>query len=66
MIDGAVDPLDQVFPVTDDDVRTTFPPVQKVVGPPAETVGVGSDPESVSVWVSVFETQPGLLVNTKL
>ena len=31
-----------MFPVADDEVKTTDPPAQKIVGPPALTVGVGS------------------------
>ena len=40
VMDCVVAPLDQVFPVALDDVSTTEPPVQKVVDPPAVTVGV--------------------------
>lgn len=39
MIDWVVAPVDQIFPVLDEDVNTTDPPVQKVVGPPAVMVG---------------------------
>ena len=35
-------PGDQVFPVGEDDVSVTLPPEQKVVGPPAVIVGVGT------------------------
>jgi len=31
--------VDQVFPVVAEEVSTTLPPAQKVVGPPAEIVG---------------------------
>lgn len=41
VIDCEVAPLDQRFPLADEEVRVTEPPVQKVVGPPAEIVGVG-------------------------
>ena len=41
-MDCVVAPFDQTFPVADDDVKTTPPPVQKVVGPPAVIVGVVS------------------------
>ena len=36
-----VSPVDQVFPVDTEDVNTTEPPSQNVVGPPALTVGAG-------------------------
>jgi hypothetical protein len=35
-----VAPFDQVFPVAELEVKVTDPPEQKVVGPPAEIVGV--------------------------
>ena len=38
-MDCVVAPVDQVFPVAEDDVKTTDPPEQKVVGPPAVMVG---------------------------
>lgn len=38
-MNGVVAPVDQVFPVADEDVKTTEPPAQKVVGPPAVIVG---------------------------
>lgn len=31
--------MDHIFPVLDEEVNTTDPPVQKVVGPPAVIVG---------------------------
>ena len=40
VIDCVVAPVDQTLPVADDDVNTTLPPVQKVIGPPAVIVGV--------------------------
>lgn len=39
-MDCVVAPVDQTFPVADDEVNTTLPPVQKVVAPPAVIVGV--------------------------
>ncbi|MNU79312.1 hypothetical protein D3C71_689260 [compost metagenome] len=39
VIDCVVAPFDQVFPVADEDVKTTEPPAQNVVGPPAVMVG---------------------------
>ena len=38
-MDGVVAPFDQVFPVADEDVKTTDPPAQNVVAPPAVIVG---------------------------
>ena len=32
-------PVDQVFPVAEEEVKVTEPPAQKVVGPPAVMVG---------------------------
>lgn len=40
VIDCVTAPVDQVFPVAAEEVSTTLPPVQKVVGPPAVIVGV--------------------------
>jgi hypothetical protein len=39
VIDCVVAPFDQVFPEALDDVKTTEPPEQNVVDPPAEIVG---------------------------
>jgi len=38
-MDCVVAPFDQVLPVAAEEVRTTLPPSQKVVGPLAEIVG---------------------------
>jgi len=40
VMDCVVAPFDQRFPVAADEVRTTFPPTQKVVDPLTVTVGV--------------------------
>ena len=40
MIDWVVAPVDQTLPVADEEVKTTLPPAQNVVGPPAVIVGV--------------------------
>ena len=59
MIDCVVAPFDQVFPVADEDVKTTLPPVQKVVGPPAVIVGVvGSGVTVIVLFVEAVEVQP--------
>lgn len=63
MIDCVVSPVDQVFPVAEEDVNTTSPPEQKVVGPPAEIAGVAGGVGSLSPWETVLETQPDALVN---
>lgn len=65
VIDCVVAPLDQRFPVADDDVKTTLPPVQKVVGPPAVIVGVaGAGVTVIVLAVDGFEVQPFTVVVT--
>ena len=49
VIDCVVAPVDQTFPVADDEVNVTFPPWQKVVAPEAEIVGVGGSAFTVTV-----------------
>ena len=39
MIDCVVSPVDQIFPVDEEDVKTTEPPVQNVVTPLVDIVG---------------------------
>jgi hypothetical protein len=53
-----VAPVLQLFPVVLDDVNTTLPPVQKVNGPLAETVGVLGNGLTVIVVEAVEEVQP--------
>ena len=48
-MDCVIAPFDQTFPVDDDDVKTTLPPVQKVVAPPAVIVGVDGKAFTVTV-----------------
>ena len=48
MIDCVVAPFDQIFPVADDEVRVTLPPVQNVVAPEAEIVGAAGPAVSVT------------------
>jgi len=62
VIDWVVSPVDHTLFAADDEVSTTFPPEQKVVGPPAVTVGVAGVAGSVRVCESVFEIQPDALV----
>ena len=49
MIACVVAPVDQRFPVVAEEVRTTLPPVQKVVAPPAVIVGVDGKAFTVTV-----------------
>jgi len=55
-----VAPFDQVFPVAEDEVKTTDPPAQKVVGPPAEIVGAVGIGFTVT---TIFALHPSLFVN---
>lgn len=48
-MDWVVAPFDQVFPVAAEEVKTTEPPAQKVVGPPAVIVGTGGSGLTVTV-----------------
>ena len=59
MIDCVVAPFDQVFPVALDDVKTTEPPEQNVVDPPAEIVGaVGTGLTVTLSGLDVVEQDP--------
>ena len=49
VIDCVVAPVDQTFPLAEDEVKTTFPPAQKVVEPPALIVGVAGIGLTVTV-----------------
>ena len=60
VIDCVVAPVDQTFPVADEDVKTTLPPEQNVVGPPAEIVGVAGVAFTVTFCVVLVEP---LIVN---
>ncbi|MNU79313.1 hypothetical protein D3C71_689270 [compost metagenome] len=44
-----VAPVDQVFPVAEEDVRTTEPPAQNVIGPLAVMIGVAGSGFTVTV-----------------
>ena len=63
MIEDDVSVVDQTFSVASDDVSTTEPPSQNVVGPDAEITGVAGGFGSVRVCVTPFETQPLPSVN---
>ena len=58
-MDGVVSVVDQVFPVGDEDVSTTDPPVQKVVGPPGTITGIPGAGFTVTVVpADAAELQP--------
>ena len=40
---AVVAPFDHKYPEPAEEVRTTFPPIQKDVGPPAEMVGLAGN-----------------------
>lgn len=56
-MDCVVSPVDQVFPVAAEEVNTTDPPEQKVVGPPAVMVGVAGGGPTVTVVPALVELQ---------
>ena len=59
MIDCVVAPVDQVFPVAEDEVKVTEPPVQHARGPLAVIVGVaGSGFTVTTVAADVDEQDP--------
>lgn len=58
VIDWVVAPVDQAFPVAADDVSTTEPPEQKVVGPLAVIVGAAGGGFTVTVEEAEAEAQP--------
>ena len=65
VIDCVVAPVDQRFPLAEEEVNTTLPPAQKVVGPPAEIVGVAGSGFTVTVVpAEVAEVQPPLVTET--
>lgn len=49
VMDWVVSPVDHKLPIGEDEVRTTLPPIQNVVGPPALIVGVGGIGFTVTV-----------------
>ena len=53
-----VSPVDHMLPVAEEEVRTTDPPVQSAVVPPAVIVGVAGAPGSVNVAETVLEAHP--------
>ena len=66
VMDCVVAPFDQVFPVAADEVSTTEPPMQNVVEPLAEIVGVAGVGFTVTVSLAeAFELQPPLVTVTE-
>ena len=60
-----VAPVDHVFPVADEEVKTTLPPAQKVSGPPAEIVGAAGSAFTVTVVpADVADVQPAVVTAT--
>lgn len=57
-MDGVTAPVDQVFPVGEEEVKVTDPPVQKVVGPPAVITGMLGAGFTVTVAGAEAATQP--------
>ena len=55
-----VAPVLQVLPLALDEVNVTLPPVQNVVGPLAETVGVAGSGFTVIVVEALGELHPPL------
>lgn len=60
VIDCVVAPVDQVFPVVEEEVSTTEPPEQNVVGPPAVIIGTGGVGFTVTVVATDVEEQEPL------
>ena len=65
-MDCVVAPVDQRLSVAEDDVNTTEPPAQNVVGPLAEIVGVAGNGLTVTVSAIEFpEEQPFSITSTE-
>lgn len=58
IIDCVVAPVDQVFPLTAEDVKVTELPAQKVVEPPAVIVGTAGSGLTVTVVDADADEQP--------
>ena len=58
VIDPVVSEVDHTLSDPYDEVKTTEPPEQNVVGPPAVIVGTAGGVGSVKVCVNVFDVQP--------
>jgi hypothetical protein len=57
LIELVVSAVDQVFPVGDEDVKTTDPPLQNVVGPLGVIVGVAGGGVTVTIVPALVELQ---------
>ena len=67
VIAWVVAPFDHVFPLAAEEVRTTEPPAQNVVGPPAVMVGTGGSGFTVTVVAAdVSEQVPFETVTLKV
>lgn len=64
-MDCVVAPVDHVFPVAEELVRTTSSPAQNVVGPPAEMVGVAGVGFTVTVVPAEVAVHVPLLTVTE-
>ncbi len=60
-----VAPFDQVFPVALDEVRTTDPPEQKVIAPPALIVGAVGEGFTTTTVGEELEVQVPLETTTE-
>jgi len=58
VIVDAIEPFDQRFPVVEDEVRSTEPPVQNVVEPLALIVGVAGSAFTVTVTIALGLSSP--------
>jgi hypothetical protein len=64
-MDCVVAPFDQRLPLAAEDVSTTLPPAQKVVGPPAEIVGAAGVGFTVTLWAAdAPDVQPPVTTST--
>lgn len=58
VIDCVVAPVDQVFPVVEEDVNVTEPPVQNEIGPLGVMLGVAGSGVTVTTVAADVEEQP--------
>jgi uncharacterized protein with GYD domain len=66
VMDCVVSPVDQRLSVAEDEVKTTLPPAQNVVGPPAEIVGVEGVGFTVTDVVDEFPDEQPLVITSTL
>lgn len=60
-MDCVVAPVDQVLPLAEEEVSTTEPPVQNVVGPPAVIVGAVGSGFTVTTFAAEVAEHPEAL-----